>query len=173
MTYTNCTCTPAGTVTSGECGEQCPKLLITSMTLAAIYELLMYAKIGSYLYASNRVVSEIDRTFALGFKTCVVNLLGLIPAVTLFGWIIDNYCIIWRENEDGTTGNCWAYDVENLVKCLLWARIFLTLSSAGLRFLAWWWYPEEAPAEEKEGLVGDHVKDVNGNEVDSPKDEHK
>ena len=143
------------------------------MTLAAIYELLMYAKIGSYLYASNRVVSEIDRTFALGFKTCVVNLLGLIPAATLFGWIIDNYCIIWRENEDGTTGNCWAYDVENLVKCLLWARIFLTLSSAGLRFLAWWWYPEEAPAEEKEGLVGDHVKDVNGNEVDSPKDEHK
>ena len=174
VTYTNCTCTPAGTVTSGECGEQCPKLLITSMTLAVFAQIINMATTASLLYSSNRVVNEMDRTFSLGLKTCLVNLLGFIPAATIFGWIIDNYCTIWRENRDGTTGNCWAYDVENLVICFACVRIALTLSGTGLRFLAWWWYPDrhpdQAPAEEIDGLVGDHVQDVTDNGVDSQED---
>ena len=59
-----------------------------------------------------RVVGEVDRTVAQGWRQFVTRVLGTLPAPILFGYIIDNACTIWRTNFDGKQGNCWVYDLD-------------------------------------------------------------
>ena len=64
------------------------------------------------LNVPQRVVSEVDRTVAQGWRQFVTRVLGTLPAPLLFGYIIDNACTIWRTNFDGKQGNCWVYDLD-------------------------------------------------------------
>ena len=47
----------------------------------------------------------------IGEYTCIyICFLGTVPGPILFGAILDNTCILWQENCDGSTGSCWIYD---------------------------------------------------------------
>ena len=150
ISYSDCSCSLSGTVTPGECGQQCPGLLVATMAIDTADIIIRASVTAALIYSYNRVVNELDRTFSQGLKACLVNLLGFIPAPIFFGWLIDNYCTIWRENQDGTTGNCWVYDVENQTISLVCVRAVLILLSAGFRFLAYWWYPVYGRTEDHE-----------------------
>jgi len=44
------------------------------------------------------------------------RLLGAIPAPIVVGAIIDDACVVWGENEDGSQGSCLIYDNRGLVR---------------------------------------------------------
>ena len=169
MRYSDCTCTPSGTVVPGECGQPCPKSLIGAMGLETLELIFKLSFSVSVAYNYNRVVNALDRTFSQGLKTGIVNLLGFIPAPIIFGGIMDHYCTIWRENEDGTTGNCWTYDVEHLAKCLVVVRCVVLLVGTLFRFLAYWFW-DDSPVEDQEH---DRLVEVAENETDKQMDEHE
>ncbi|EGI66486.1 PREDICTED: solute carrier organic anion transporter family member 2A1-like [Acromyrmex echinatior] len=49
----------------------------------------------------------------LGFGLMIMSLFAFIPSPILFGFILDNTCLVWGKTCSGT-GNCWLYNGEAL-----------------------------------------------------------
>ena len=55
------------------------------------------------------------------------RLLGAIPAPIVVGAIIDDACVVWSENDDGSQKNCLIYDNRGLVRAFTIMRMFKSL----------------------------------------------
>ena len=141
ISYSRCTCTSSGSAAPGECGGQCPTMLWSSIIITTVGTSIGMSVLSAVSYTYNRVVSEADRTFAQGLRTCFTRAFGILPAPVLFGWIFDEFCDVWRVDENGMTGNCWLYDLDNLISTLVFVRVALRLPCVAFYLLAWWWYP--------------------------------
>ncbi|KAG5312484.1 SO2A1 protein, partial [Acromyrmex insinuator] len=62
---------------------------------------------------SVRCVDEKDKAVAMGFGLMIMSLFAFIPSPILFGFILDNTCLVWGKTCSGT-GNCWLYNGEAL-----------------------------------------------------------
>lgn len=70
-------------------------------------------------YNNFRCVRDDQRSFALGIQWIKVRLFGTIPAPMIFGKLIDDTCVLWKEtcDEDGSgVGACLVYDNYNMSK---------------------------------------------------------
>ncbi|KYQ55608.1 Solute carrier organic anion transporter family member 5A1 [Trachymyrmex zeteki] len=54
-----------------------------------------------------------DKAVAMGFGLMIMSLFAFIPSPILFGFILDNTCLVWGKTCSGT-GNCWLYNGEAL-----------------------------------------------------------
>ena len=113
--YANCSCTKSSRASPGECGGSCPTQIMISLTITTLGIIINFSGFAAHAYIYQRIVSEVDRTFCQGIRSCLVRMLGTLPAPLLFGWVIDMFCITWRMSDDGTTGNCWIYDIDRFV----------------------------------------------------------
>ena len=52
------------------------------------------------------------------------RLLGAIPAPIIIGAMIDDACLVWSENDDGSQGNCFIYDNKGLVRAYTIIRLY-------------------------------------------------
>ena len=86
-----------------------------SLTLTTVGTIIGFSGFAAHAYIYQRIVNEVDRTFCQGIRSSIVRALGTMPAPLIFGWAIDSFCVVWRESEDGTEGNCWVYDLDRLV----------------------------------------------------------
>ena len=93
-----------------------------------------------------RVVSEVDRTVAQGWRQFITRVLGTLPAPILFGWLIDQSCTVWRET-NGERGNCWVYDVDSLIYWFVVVQLIIRAVSIILYFVGWYLYP--SPSQEE------------------------
>lgn len=59
---------------------------------------------------SVRCVKPEDKSISMGMSLTILSIFAFIPAPILFGWIIDQTCLVWGKTCSGT-GNCWLYDV--------------------------------------------------------------
>ena len=151
--FTGCTCTTSGTATPGQCGQHCTVRLYISLFITSIGTIIGFSGFAAHAYIYQRVVGEVDRTFTQGIRSSVTRALGTLPAPIIFGWVIDNFCTVWRVSEDGTVGNCWVYDVDNLILVFIFLRITMNVMSCVFYLLCWWVYPDKkySPVEEEKG----------------------
>ncbi|KAK8763951.1 hypothetical protein V5799_033440 [Amblyomma americanum] len=78
--------------------------------------------------ATIRCVEEHLKAFSLGFQWMMVTLLGAIPAAAVFGFVIDNSCVLWNTVCE-KLGACAVHDNEVMSRNLFTAVIVLkTLS---------------------------------------------
>ncbi|KAL5268843.1 hypothetical protein ACHWQZ_G002622 [Mnemiopsis leidyi] len=162
--YTDCMCTAGKTVVPGECGSRCQTRLYISLALSVLGTMINFSGYAAHATVYQRVVSEVDRTVAQGWRQFVTRVLGTLPAPILFGYIIDNACTIWRVNFDGKQGNCWVYDLESLLVWFVWVQIILRIASSLLYFAGWYLYPEPTQ-EELERYEGGKGAASNGYEM--------
>ncbi|XP_063684204.1 solute carrier organic anion transporter family member 4A1-like isoform X2 [Bolinopsis microptera] len=154
--YSECGCTAGKTVVPGECGSRCQTRLYISLTLSVIGTMINFSGYAAHATVYQRVVGEVDRTVAQGWRQFITRVLGTLPAPILFGYIIDNACTIWRTNFDGKQGNCWVYDLDSLLVWFVWVQIILRIGSSILYFAGWYLYPEptQEELERYEGRAG-------------------
>ena len=61
------------------------------------------------------MVPEKLRSFAVGVQWLMIRGLGSIPGPIMFGFVIDQSCILWQEKRcTGKQGNCWVYSSDTL-----------------------------------------------------------
>ncbi|XP_034947903.1 solute carrier organic anion transporter family member 74D isoform X2 [Chelonus insularis] len=127
--YGNCSCVPnlpdddykaseynisaisSDTVVLGPCLGNCTKAYMLFVGLSMISHLLMSTgRIGNVL-VNYRCVEKKDKSVAQGVTLMIISLFALIPGPIVYGFIIDQSCLIW-ENSCNIKGNCWYYDKE-------------------------------------------------------------
>lgn len=116
--YSSCSCIPpapetnVSMVTIGKCQNNC-KMLYVFLPLIFVAIFLLFVPSPPAVAATLRCIHDSHRTLGLGLKWFIVRLLGTVPGPILFGAIIDNTCILWRE-KCGKHASCWIYNNEQL-----------------------------------------------------------
>ena len=149
LLFSNCTCVATsdrdsggGIAKAGRCPTtDCNGRLIVYLICAFIYMLLRFVAYPPHQLVYLRVVAEHDRAAAQGLRTITTKLFGQIPGPILLGYLVDNYCYVWRTNcEDDS--NCWFYNMDGLTK-ILGAVYFSFIFVASVFFLlCWYTFPE-------------------------------
>ncbi|XP_060574876.1 solute carrier organic anion transporter family member 4C1-like [Ruditapes philippinarum] len=116
--YSSCSCvmpesgSNVSMVTVGKCQDNCDMLYVfLPMVFIAIF--LLFVPSPPAVAATLRCIHDSHRTLGLGLKWFIVRLLGTVPGPIMFGAIIDNTCIIWRE-KCGKHASCWIYSNDEL-----------------------------------------------------------
>ena len=101
----------------------------------------MYYRLLPSSYTS-RCVADDQRTFALGFQSSIVRLVGFVPGPILFGTVVDSTCLFWQ-HECGQRGNCWVYDRSTLsTRVILLATGTMSCYIVFI-ILCWFVYPHQ------------------------------
>ncbi|XP_078585832.1 solute carrier organic anion transporter family member 4A1-like [Branchiostoma floridae x Branchiostoma japonicum] len=156
-TYSNCSCIMklSANVTSvsgseaihGPCPGGCPGYVVpVFLTVFVLLSMMAAASMAPYTATIMRLVSKPRRSFALGVQWTLFRLLAWIPGPVLFGYIIDQACVLWQE-ECGVVGACVVYDSGKLGLYLLVSSVSIRLVSMALYLLAYCLY--KPVAEEK------------------------
>ena len=109
------------------------------------------------LSATLRCVSDKQRSFALSLQWIIVRCLGSIPGPIIFGRVIDETCIFWKESCDAEQGACYYYDNTDLSNYFL--GMSLGCKSLALAFFVLSWLLYKPPP------ATDVIKD---NKADGP-----
>lgn len=145
------------------CTSSC-NLLWLFIALAFVTMLFTFLITMPSLTATLRCVQDEQRSFALGIQWIKVRLLGTIPAPMIFGLLIDETCVLWRQDPcDGDGGSCIAYDNLSMSRYMLALAFVVKLCSLLFFFLAWRLYKPPS------GLHGSSQEKLGeGAAVDSP-----
>ncbi|XP_066269003.1 solute carrier organic anion transporter family member 4A1-like isoform X1 [Branchiostoma lanceolatum] len=139
LTYFNCSCIMLDwlNVTSGSgseavhgpCPGGCPGYIMPLfLALFVFLGGMTSATMPPYTATILRLVPESRRSFALGVQWTLFRLLGGLPGPVIFGYIIDQACVLWQDS-CGEVGACVVYDSSKL-------GLYLFVSSVGIRLLA-------------------------------------
>ncbi|XP_078665872.1 solute carrier organic anion transporter family member 4A1-like [Branchiostoma floridae x Branchiostoma belcheri] len=158
-TYSNCSCIMGDwllvNVTSGSgseavhgpCAGGCPGYIMPLfLTVFVLLALISTSAFPPYTAATLRLVPESRRSFALGVQWTLARLLGMIPGPIVFGYIIDQACVLWQDS-CGEVGACVVYDSSKLGLYMLAASVGIRLVSMALYIAAYCLY--KPVAEEK------------------------
>nr|XP_016930701.1 solute carrier organic anion transporter family member 74D [Drosophila suzukii] len=134
--YTGCQCMDSSSLFSGTesqfavdgtCPVDCFNEFLVFLAVMCFLKLVGASSKSTNLLIALRCMSPEDKTFALGLGSMVASLLGFIPSPIFFGWLIDNYCLVWGKT-CSNKGNCWLYDTKSL-------RYALNLTAASFIFM--------------------------------------
>ena len=113
--FSNCSCVEAGSngryseAKEGKCEADCGLLALFLTFMFGIVMLAFTSNVPA-LSATLRCVSDKQRSFALSLQWIIVRCLGSIPGPIIFGRVIDETCIFWKESCDAEQGACYYYD---------------------------------------------------------------
>ncbi|XP_017024971.2 solute carrier organic anion transporter family member 74D [Drosophila kikkawai] len=134
--FTGCKCMGSSSLESGTesqfavdgtCPVDCFNQFLVFLGVMCFLKLVGASSKSTNLLIALRCIPQEDKTFALGLGSMVASLLGFIPSPIFFGWLIDNYCLVWGKT-CSNKGNCWLYDTESL-------RYALNLTAASFIFV--------------------------------------
>ena len=109
------------------------------------------------LSATLRCVPDEYRSVAMALQWIIVRCLGFIPGPIIFGAVIDEACLFWKESCDDETGACYYYDNTDLSNYFL--GMSLGCKSLALAFFVLSWLLYKPPP------ATDVIKD---NKADGP-----
>uniref|UniRef100_A0A915Q0B6 Solute carrier organic anion transporter family member n=1 Tax=Setaria digitata TaxID=48799 RepID=A0A915Q0B6_9BILA len=107
--WDSCLCADDGPVESGLYVDECNSVFL--------YAAVMFTGLflGNLFFMTTmmvvlRSVYDEEKVLALSFASCITNIMGFIPAPIIFGWIIDEDCLLWHSRCPQDHGNCVIYD---------------------------------------------------------------
>lgn len=98
-------------VVKGLCPNSCSQTLF--LILFAVLCFFTFSSAIPIQNASLRVVSFETRDISIGLTWLLMRILGSIPGAVIFGFAIDQTCILWKE-ECGAAQSCLRYDLKGL-----------------------------------------------------------
>ncbi|XP_022249123.1 solute carrier organic anion transporter family member 4C1-like [Limulus polyphemus] len=117
QSYSSCSCletnsevTSDETATTGYCESYC-NMFVPYIVLCALGKIIYSTGSAGNQLVPLRCVDPKDKGVALGLKGAVVSLFAFLPAPVIFGFLADDACTVWEE-ECGSRGNCWLYDLD-------------------------------------------------------------
>ncbi|KAF6038322.1 SLCO4C1 [Bugula neritina] len=94
----------------GKCKSNCKLLYVfIPVVFLALLGTFMMAVPGTTIIL--RSVNDKQRTFAISMQQMCMRFIGTIPGPLVFGYILDQVCIVWQE-KCGSTGSCWVYNSD-------------------------------------------------------------
>lgn len=105
----------------GTCPVDCFNQFLIFLGVMCFLKLMGASSKSTNLLIALRCMPQEDKTFALGLGSMVCSLLGFIPSPVFFGWLIDNYCLVWGKT-CSNKGNCWLYDTKSLRWVTFWVK---------------------------------------------------
>ncbi|XP_059613445.1 solute carrier organic anion transporter family member 74D [Phlebotomus argentipes] len=125
------------TTIPGACMAGCTQAFILFSLVSSITNFLgATGKIGNVL-VNYRAVSVEDKSFTQGLALMMFSLFGLIPGPILYGWIIDQTCMVWNYRCE-TIGNCQMYNQRDFRVYVNATAIVLTTIAMVFDFLVWY-----------------------------------
>ncbi|TRY69950.1 hypothetical protein TCAL_04473 [Tigriopus californicus] len=118
---------PIDSAFKGWCPVDCGNVFATfGITMFVVMILGSTGRIGNMLVAL-RCIEIRDKSLSVAFNVIFLSLLAMLPGPVVYGFLIDNICILWQE-ECGEPTNCLLYDSDQL-------RLVLMLTTAGIMFI--------------------------------------
>ncbi|XP_022104541.1 solute carrier organic anion transporter family member 4A1-like [Acanthaster planci] len=123
--YHNCSCISVPdsvnngdpVAVAGKCTSSCQwqPLFLGLLFLLEFFTILSVVPATT---ATLRCVPHSQRSFALGLQSLFYRALGTVPGPVIFGAIIDQACLLWEYDCDGS-GTCWLYSNANFSRFTL------------------------------------------------------
>ncbi|XP_041479869.1 solute carrier organic anion transporter family member 4A1-like isoform X3 [Lytechinus variegatus] len=155
--YHECHCVMSNNVTSnplaqggamsGRCTSDCP---LRAPFFALLFLMITFTFLATVpmITATLRVVSRSQRTYALGLQSLMFRLLGSVPGPVVFGALIDQSCLLWEHQSNGSR-KCWTYNNSLFSRYTLTLLVVLKLLSILFCILAAVLYKPSKPLVEK------------------------
>ncbi|XP_068145560.1 solute carrier organic anion transporter family member 74D-like [Drosophila tropicalis] len=125
----------------GPCPVDCFGQFITFLVVMCILKLFGASSKNTGILISLRSVLPEDKSFALGLGSMVACIFAFIPSPIFFGWLIDNYCLVWGKT-CSNKGNCWLYDTKSMRYAMNLTAAFCVFLG-GLLNIAVWYYAKD------------------------------
>ncbi|KAH8026040.1 hypothetical protein HPB51_015389 [Rhipicephalus microplus] len=106
-------------------------------------------------------VAASQKSFGLGIQWIAVRLLGTIPAPILFGFLIDQSCVLWPGSCD-ESGACAVYENGQMARNLLALLATVKFLSCLFFFLSWLLYKAPEGGDEEDGDIDATDKEESG-----------
>ena len=116
------------------CKADC-NLLAVFLSIIGVAICLSFAMDVPALGASLRCVPEKQRSFAVSLQWIIIRV-GSINGPIVFGAVIDEACLFWKESCDDETGACYYYDNKKMSNYLLAVSIVCKIVSITLFVLS-------------------------------------
>ncbi|KAL3989537.1 Organic Anion Transporter Polypeptide (OATP) family protein [Acanthocheilonema viteae] len=93
--WDSCLCADNGAVENGLYANECNAIFIY---VAVMFTGLFFGNLFfmTTMMVVLRSVYDDEKVLALSFASCITNIMGFIPAPIIFGWIIDEDCMLWH-----------------------------------------------------------------------------
>jgi len=115
---TDCACVEgAGSVSRTKCENECGNL-IPYIIVQFVGILLTFLASMPGVVATLRAVEHEQRSLALGLQSIISRLIGTIPGPVIFGYIVDQACLLWKPSCDGSR-SCLVYNNKQMAYTLL------------------------------------------------------
>uniref|UniRef100_A0A8D1CKF4 Solute carrier organic anion transporter family member n=1 Tax=Sus scrofa TaxID=9823 RepID=A0A8D1CKF4_PIG len=128
-TYYNCSCIKEGLTTSdnegdfidarhGTCASKCYKL---PLFLAFVFSTILFSAFANVpsILTILRIVSDKQRSLALGVTFVILRIFGTIPGPIIFKIVGKASCLFRDTEHCGSTENCWIYNKTKMVYLLV------------------------------------------------------
>ncbi|CAB3400976.1 unnamed protein product [Caenorhabditis bovis] len=147
--WTNCACASKnGFVEKGFCKSSCTLKMAIFFTMFCIMAFSIFVTGPILQSASVRVVHHEHRDHFLCYGWLWMRILGSIPGAVLFGIIIDQNCLYWQKDCDGS--KCQYYDSKNLGFSFFFFTVIVKSTCAVLLYIAAISYKEIKKPDESE-----------------------
>lgn len=156
--YSNCTCVggPGGALSNSTVRTGCRE----SCTVLYPFLVLLFVLIGFTMIAvapgdsiQLRCVPEEHKTYAQGLKLLIVRSFGTVVGPVLTGRLLDNTCLVWREDCSGESLSCWLYDTEQMSLSAYVGVVLTKILSIIFCLLALWRYRPPVVVTSDEGRI--------------------
>lgn len=101
------------TAVDGACPVNCTNQFLIFLSVMCFVKLIGSFSKSNTMILSLRCMAPEDKSLGLGLGSTVGSLICFIPSPIFFGWILDNFCIVWGKT-CSNKGNCWLYETESL-----------------------------------------------------------
>ncbi|XP_077560009.1 solute carrier organic anion transporter family member 4A1-like [Haemaphysalis longicornis] len=138
-----------------KCPSECNFLVFF---LIAMFVCMLFTFLVSMpsLAATLRCVAVSQKSFGLGIQWIAVRLIGTIPAPILFGYLIDQSCVLWPGSCD-KAGACAVYENGQMARNLLALLATVKFLSCLFFFLSWVLYKAPEGGDDADADAADET----------------